>query len=87
MDGPLQNIALGIHEFTANLSYVLIAVHVSAAIYSRVKGEGVWSSMVPILKEAGTTENRFVKKIAEIENAVYDKISAKLESLKSKGSG
>lgn len=87
VDGPLQNIALGIHEFTANLSYVLIAVHVSAAIYSRVKGEGVWSSMVPILKEAGTTENRFVKKIAEIENAVYDKISAKLESLKSKGSG
>ena len=37
-DGIFQDIALGIHEFSATMSYVLIAV-VSAAIYSRVKGE------------------------------------------------
>ena len=76
----------GIHEFTATSSYVLIAVHVSAAIYSRVKGEGVWSSMVPILKEDGPSENEYVKKIAEFENAVYEKISTTLESFRSKGS-
>jgi len=86
VDGPLQNIAIGIHEFTATLSYVLIAVHVSAAMYSRVKGEGVWSSMVPILKEEGPSENEYVKKISEFENAVYEKISSTLESFRSKGS-
>ncbi|MGB2237361.1 MAG: cytochrome b [Candidatus Poseidoniaceae archaeon] len=85
VDGPLQNIAIGIHEFMATLSYVLIAVHVSAAIYSRVKGEGVWSSMVPILKEEGPSENEYVKKIADLENLVYEKISSTLESLRPKG--
>ena len=86
VDGPLQNVAITIHEFTATSSYVLIAVHVSAAIYSRVKGEGVWSSMVPILKEDGPSENEYVKKIAEFENAVYEQISTTLESFRSKGS-
>ena len=86
VDGILQNIALGVHEFAAATSYVLIAVHVSAAIYSRLKGEGVWSSMVPILKEEGPSESVYVKKIAEFENAVYEKISTTLESFRSKGS-
>ena len=86
VDGPMQNIAIGVHEFTATSSYVLIAVHVSAAIYSRVKGEGVWSSMVPILKEDGPSENEYVKKIAELENLVYEQISSTLESFRSKGS-
>ena len=85
-DGPLQSVALGAHEFAATASYVLIALHVSAAIYSRIKGEGVWSSMVPILKEAGPSENEYVKRIAEIENVVYDKISTTLESLMFRGS-
>ena len=83
VDGPMQNIAIGIHEFTATLSYVLIAIHVSAAVYSRVKGEGVWSSMVPILKEEGPSENKYVKRIAEFENVVYEKISTTIESLSS----
>ena len=48
--GFLQDGALTVHEFSATLSYVMIATHVSAAIYSRIKGEGVWSAMVPILK-------------------------------------
>jgi cytochrome b561 len=84
VDGILQNIALGVHEFAATTSYVLIAVHVSAAIYSRIKGEGVWSSMVPILKEVGPSRNEYVNKIAEFENAVYEKISTTLESFRSK---
>lgn len=85
VDGPLQNLAIGIHEFMATLSYVLIALHVSAAVYSRVKGEGVWSSMVPILKEEGPSENVYVKKIAVLENALYEKISTTLEPFRSKG--
>ena len=44
-----------------------------------IKGEGVWSSMVPILKEEGPSENEYVKKISEFENAIYEKISTSLE--------
>ena len=72
--GPLQDGALEIHEFSATLSYVMIATHVSAAIYSRIKGEGVWSSMVPILKEDGPSQHPTIQKIAAIEQLVYDKV-------------
>ena len=73
-DGWMQEAALGLHEFSAGLSYVLIAIHVSAAIYSRVKGEGVWSAMVPILKEDGPSKNEIVMKISKFENEVYNRI-------------
>ena len=72
--GPLQDGALTVHEFSATLSYVMIATHVSAAIYSRVKGEGVWSSMVPILNEDGPTTNPIVEKIIRFEHTIYDKL-------------
>ena len=72
--GPLQDGALAVHEFSATLSYVMIVTHVSAAIYSRIKGEGVWSSMVPILKEDGPSQYPTIQKIAAIEQLVYDKI-------------
>ena len=75
-DGLLMGATLGIHEFAATASYVLIATHIAAAIYSRIKGEGVWSSMVPILKEDKPSENELVKKIAAIEEQVYDKIES-----------
>lgn len=51
-DGPLQGFALGLHEFCASLSYALIGLHVTAAVLSRLKGQGVWSAMVPIWREA-----------------------------------
>ena len=50
-EGPMQNFSLALHEFCASLSYFLISIHVAAAIYSRIKGEGIWTSMVPIWKE------------------------------------
>ena len=75
-DGLLMGAALGIHEFTATASYVLIATHIAAAIYSRVKGEGVWSSMVPILKEDKPSENEMIKKIASFEEKVYNKVGS-----------
>ena len=72
--GPLQDVTLAVHGFAATLSYAMIATHVSAAIYSRVKGEGVWSSMVPILKEDDPTTNPIVEKIIQFEHTIYDKI-------------
>lgn len=51
--GVMQDVALGLHELSATLSYLLIAVHVVAAIFSRIKGEGIWTSMVPLWQEEG----------------------------------
>ena len=73
-DGPMQLVALSAHEFAATASYVLIAIHVSAAIYSRIKGEGVWSSMVPILNDEKPNNHPIVRKVADFEEQVYDQI-------------
>ena len=73
-DGPMQLVALSAHEFAATASYVLIAIHVSAAIYSRIKGEGVWSSMVPILNDEEPNNHPIVRKVADFEEQVYDQI-------------
>jgi len=77
--GLLQDGALAVHELSATLSYVMIATHVSAAIYSRIKGEGVWSSMVPILKENGPSNHPVVRKIVDLEQLVYEKIGEFVE--------
>ena len=79
----ILELVLELHGAAADLSYVLIGLHISAAIYSRIKGEGVWSSMVPILKESGPTDNEIVKKIAGFENKIYDKISNLISSKES----
>ncbi len=50
-DGPLMGAAIFVHETSVTLSYIMIAIHVVAAIYHRVKGDGIWSSMVPVFKE------------------------------------
>ena len=73
-DGPMQLAALSVHEFAATASYVLIAIHVSAAIYSRIKGEGVWSSMVPILNDEKPNNHPIIRKVADFEEQVYDQI-------------
>lgn len=72
----IMDLVLDLHGAVADLSYMLIFLHIGAAIYSRIKGEGVWSSMVPILKENKPSENEIVKKIASIEEQVYDKIES-----------
>ena len=46
-DGPLQDFALALHEISASLSYVLIAIHVGAAMWSRVKGCLLYTSPSP----------------------------------------
>ena len=70
----MQLVALSAHEFAATASYVLIAIHVSAAIYSRIKGEGVWSSMVPVFNDEKPNNHPMIRKIADFEEQVYDHI-------------
>ena len=65
VDGPMQNIAIGIHEFTATSSYVLIAARFGS-LYSR-QGEGM-VIYGAYSKEEGPSENEYVKKISEFEN-------------------
>ena len=50
-EGFVVELTVSIHEFIINVLYTFIAVHVVAATYHRLKNDGVWSSMVPILKE------------------------------------
>ena len=50
-EGLLIEMVISVHEFSVALIYWLIAVHIGAAIFHRLKNDGVWSSMVPILKE------------------------------------
>ena len=76
------DVVLDLHGTVADLSYVLIFIHITAAIYSRLKGEGVWSSMVPILKETESTPNRFITKIASVEQKIYHNVEAMFTSKK-----
>jgi len=70
----IMDIVLDLHGAVADLSYMLIILHIAAAIYSRLKGEGVWSSMVPVLKETGPSKNKIIQNIASYENTAYQKI-------------
>ena len=49
-----------------------------------LKGDGVWSSMVPWLKETGPNENKYVQKISELEHQLYEKISDFMPAKKAK---
>ena len=50
-NGALMELCIAAHEASIAASYGLITLHVAAAVYHRVLGDGVWSAMVPILKE------------------------------------
>ena len=78
----IMDVALDLHGAVADISYVLIFIHILAAIYSRVKGEGVWSSMVPIFNEEKPTNNQVIKKIAALEENIYDKVESVFSSNK-----
>ncbi len=70
----VMDFALDLHGLAADLSYFLIFLHISAAIYSRFKGEGVWSSMVPILNSETPRQGKVVTKLTDIENRFYDRV-------------
>ena len=52
-DGFLINTVVEAHQFSVFAIYWLIGLHILAAIFHRLKNDGVWSSMVPFLKEKG----------------------------------
>ena len=50
-NGLLIEAVTELHGFTVSTSYLLILVHILAAVYHRILGDGVWSAMTPFLKE------------------------------------
>ena len=70
-------IAIALHEFSAFLSYVVIALHVGASLYSRFKGEGLWNAMVPIWKETQKNNSNLIEKLEAIEKKVFEKVEDK----------
>ena len=67
-------VAVLLHEFSAFLSYVVIALHVGASLYSRFKGEGLWNAMVPIWKETEKNNSNLISRLESIEKKTYEKI-------------
>ena len=70
-------IAIALHEFSAFLSYLVIALHVGASLYSRFKGEGLWNAMVPVWKEEGKNNSNLLSKLEAIEEKIYKKVEDK----------
>ena len=67
-------VAISLHEFSAFLSYLVIALHVFASLYSRLKGEGLWNAMVPVWKEEGKKNTELITKLEIMEKKVYEKV-------------
>ena len=81
-EGLMLSSVLLLHGLSADLSYLLIAIHVGAAIWSRIKGEGVWSSMVPVWKCEIATKNKTIIRISRYENNLYNKMESMITSSK-----
>ena len=73
-------LVIGLHEVAALISYFLIGIHVSAALYSRIKGDGIWSSMVPIWKEQKRSDVKIIRKMVALENHVCDRLEKRFVS-------
>ena len=71
-------LAIGLHEFSAFLSYALIAVHVGASFYSKLKGEGIWNAMTPVWKEKEKKESKLISYLEKTEDKVYETIEKTL---------
>ena len=52
LDGMIGKAIIGLHEGLVSLIYGLIGLHVIAALYHRLRRDGVWRAMVPFWKEA-----------------------------------
>ncbi|EET47161.1 cytochrome b [Thalassobium sp. R2A62] len=50
-EGAGMRIAMFFHENAILVAYLSIGLHIAAAVFHRLKGDGIWSSMVPIWKE------------------------------------
>ena len=50
-EGFIMDAVISIHEFAVSATYWLVAIHILAAIFHRLKNDGVWSAMVPFSKK------------------------------------
>ena len=50
-NGLIIEFIILLHENSISIIYLLIAIHIIAALYYRVRSDGVWNSMVPIWRE------------------------------------
>ncbi|RXJ73124.1 cytochrome B [Veronia nyctiphanis] len=50
-EGLLIQGVVAIHEVSVTSAYLLVAIHIAAAIYHRLLKDGVWRSMVPVWKD------------------------------------
>jgi len=50
-EGFIMDVVISMHEFAVSSTYWLVAIHVLAAIFHRLKNDGVWSAMVPFSKK------------------------------------
>jgi cytochrome b561 len=53
-EGSVLETVLELHEIFFWTSVNLMVLHTVGAIYHRFQGDGVWSAMVPVLKEEQT---------------------------------
>lgn len=44
-------VMLELHGASVAISYLTIGLHITAAVFHRLKGDGIWSAMVPVWKE------------------------------------
>lgn len=49
--GLFMDVSLFLHETSVIAAFAMIALHIAAALFHRLKGDGIWSSMVPVWKE------------------------------------
>ena len=53
-NGLFIALVVNVHEVSVTACYLLIGLHVAAALFHRFKNDGVWSSMVPVWRERET---------------------------------
>ncbi|WP_150525950.1 cytochrome b [Roseibium sediminis] len=53
--GAAMTAAIALHEFSIAASYILIGLHIAAALYHRIKRDGIWNAMVPVFQEKATS--------------------------------
>ena len=67
----IMDLVLDLHGIVADLSAFLYLFTYFCRSLFRFKGEGVWSSMVPVLNKETPSAGKIVTKITQIETKLY----------------
>lgn len=57
LSGFGMDAAVGFHELSILATFITIGLHIAAAFYHRLKGDGIWTAMVPVWKEDNNKTN------------------------------